>query len=93
MIDKVSFLAVSTTGIRRFNKFKKKNHNKLMLDNIEPQMVGKMSYDPSVVRSTSWWKRSTTGLITPPTRASSSLSSTGALVSMRLREKRKSGAQ
>ena len=39
MIDtvqlQVSFLAVST--IRRFNTFKKKNHNKLMLDNIEPQ--------------------------------------------------------
>ena len=36
---------MSTTSNRRFNKLKlKKNHNKLMLDNIEPQMVGKLSY-------------------------------------------------
>ena len=45
MIDTVQLqvfiLAVSTSGIRRFNTFKKK---KLMLDNIEPQFVGKMFY-------------------------------------------------
>ena len=45
MIDtvqqQVSFLAVSTTGIRRFKKVKK-NQNKLMLDNIELHLIGKI---------------------------------------------------
>ena len=36
-----SSVAVSKTGIRRFNKF----NNKLMLDDIEPQLVGKMFYE------------------------------------------------
>ena len=36
---------MSTTGIKRFNKFNKKSCKKLMLDNNEKQLVGKMSYN------------------------------------------------